>query len=112
MVGIALRTFDCTLCQAQFERLAGDLMVPAPNLCDACLQVVWEMDDATLAAHISRSLTDNASKLERGYAPYGGQRALEEGTVRYVQWHREQWNSAEEAISVREQERKDWGQSC
>jgi len=109
MVGIALREFQCTLCRAQFTRLAGDLMVPSPNLCDACLRVVWEMDDATLAAHISRCLTENVSGPERGYAPYGGQQALEESTMRYVQWHRERWARAEEAISVRERERRSWG---
>lgn len=112
MVGMALRTFHCTLCRAQFTRLAGDLMVPSPNLCDACLQVVWGMDDATLSAHISRSLTENASVLEHGCTPHGGQQALEGSTMRYVQWHREQWNSAEEAIQVRVQERRDWGRSC
>jgi len=109
VVGIAIREFECTLCLSQFTRLAGDLMVPSPNICDACLRVVWKMDDAALAAHVSRCLTENVPRLEHGYAPYGGQRALEDSTAQYILWHRDQWNCAEEAIQAREQDRQLWG---
>lgn len=88
MPGLALREFECSLCQAQFTMLAGDLLLPGPNVCDDCLTAVWRLDDETLSHHVRQHL---------------GTRSQEEAwvnrIVQHIKWHRAQWATVTEPIT-------------
>ena len=90
MPGLMLREFECSLCQAQFMMLAGDLLLPGPNVCDDCLTAVWPLDNEALTHHVRERL--------------GAQGQGEAGVnsiVQHIQGHREQWAAAEEVIRFR-----------
>ena len=93
---MALREFECTLCSQSFTLLAGDLMVPAPNLCDACLEEIWALEGKALESHVAGCLPDADERLVAG-------------VIRHLGWHRSTWSSAGEAIAQREQDRQMWG---
>jgi hypothetical protein len=57
MAFMAVRDFECTLCQQQFSLLSGDLM-PGPFFCDECLKEVWNMEDDMLEKHVEKCLVD------------------------------------------------------
>jgi len=56
MPGIALRDFECTLCQVRFSMMSGDFFIPEPDICDECLVVVWALDGEALADHVAQCL--------------------------------------------------------
>ena len=105
MAILALREFECTLCQQRFILLSGDLILPLPRICDECLEVLWELEGDALEKHISESL-GNASKDRECPELRIENQELVNGTVRHIQWLKEQWSSAEEAIQDRERERR------
>jgi len=92
MPGLTLRGFECNLCGQEFTLLAGDLYVPQPRVCDACVLEVWEMDDDVLTRHVAQCLAGE------GEMPA-------DRIVQDIGWQREQWKSAEELIAQRERER-------
>ncbi len=93
MPGMAVREFECTLCRQKFSLLSGDLFFPGPNICDDCLEEVWELESEELAKHVAGRV---ASEEKIGV----------NSIVRHIKWHRERWGSAEEAIGNREQMRQ------
>jgi hypothetical protein len=105
MAILALREFECTLCQQHFTLLSGDLILPGPRVCDECLQVLWELEGDALEKHISESLRKASHDGER-LESHIEKQALVNSTVQHIQWHKEQWRSAEEAIQARERERR------
>jgi len=106
MPGIALREFECMLCQRQFTLLSGDLILPGPDFCDDCLKELWGLESDTLVERISGYLGKNASQREKD--PESRQ-ALVNETVECIQRFREQGSSVEEAIQNREQGRRAFG---
>ena len=108
MAILALREFECTLCQQYFFLLSGDLILPGPRVCDECLKVLWELEGDTLEKRISESLGE-ASQDGEGLESHIEKQALVNSTVQHIQWHREQWSSVEEALQARERERRSLG---
>jgi len=45
MPGFFLREFDCTYCGQPFTMMEGDMILPIPTLCDACLKQLWHLED-------------------------------------------------------------------
>ena len=95
MPGIALREFECTLCQDQFTLLSDDLMLPEPDICDECLRKVWPLEGEELANYVAERLACEPGEKE----------TLVSTTVQYITRYKEQWRSADEAIDSRERER-------
>lgn len=108
MAILALREFECTLCQQRFTLLSGDLILPGPRVCDECLSVLWELEGDALEKRISESLT-KASQDKECPESHTEKQALVDSTVQHIQWHKEQWSSVEEAIQDRERERRSLG---
>ena len=108
MAILALREFECTLCHQRFTLLSGDLILPIPRLCDECLKVLWELEGDALEKRISESLA-KASQDRARPESHTEKQALVDGTVRLIQWHKEQWSSVEEAIQDRERDRRSLG---
>ena len=96
MVGLAVREFQCALCQKQFTLLSGDLMFPGPNICDECLGEVWGLEGEELAKHVAECLA-------------GEERIPVNSIVQHIRWHKEQWRSADEVVRDRERERRAQG---
>ena len=109
MVGLALREFECTLCQRRFTLLSGDLILPGPSICDECLRALWELEGDALTKHISGCLKEEASRVGERPESHFEERALVSGTVQLITWYKEQWGSAEEATQDRERERQALG---
>jgi len=109
MVGLAVREFQCALCQQQFTLLSGDLIVPESNICDDCLRVMWAMDDQALAEHVRGCLARD--KLPAGERPdsQGEEKALVNGIMQSIKRYREQWGEIEGALGHREQGRRAFG---
>lgn len=91
MPGFMPREFECSLCQAPFTMLSGDLLLPEPNICDDCLKTVWQMADETLAHHVREQLGERNQD-----------EAWRNSIVQHIKWTREQWATAENAIRVRQ----------
>ena len=108
MAILALREFECTLCQERFTLLSGDLIVPGPRVCDECLKALWELEGDALAKHISESL-GKASQDGECPESHIEKQALVNSTVQHIRWHKEQWSSVDEAIQDRERERRSLG---
>jgi len=108
MAILALREFECTLCQQHFTLLSGDLILPGPRICDECLKVLWELEGDALEKHISERL-GMASKDGERPESHVENRALVNSTVQHIQWHKDRWSSADEAIQDRERERRALG---
>ena len=108
MAILALREFECTLCQRRFTLLSGDLIVPCPRICDECLKGLWALEGDALEKHISESLGKALKDRECSESHIQNQ-ALVSSTVRHIQWLKEHWSSAEEAIQDRERERRALG---
>jgi hypothetical protein len=83
-----LRDFNCVFCQSTFEMLAGDIMIPEPDLCEDCLKEVWEMDDEALTIHFTLHLS-----LDAAFSA--------EEVVQHTQRIQEQSESPEQAIQAR-----------
>jgi hypothetical protein len=93
---MALRDFDCILCQSSFEKMSGDLIIPQPDLCDDCLKEVWEMDGDALTAYVAEHLPEDA------------QFSVEK-VVQNTQWIQESAESVEQAIENRKSLLKGFG---
>ncbi len=89
MVGMGLREFPCTLCGQTIESYSGDLLVPQPEVCDACLPIVWEMDDESLKLHIAKCMED-----EDGFV-------TPKKVYEYVQWFKTTYANAADALKAR-----------
>ncbi len=74
MPGMAVREFECTLCQQPFRLLSGDFFLPEPNVCDDCLRQVWELEREALEEHVAECLAG------RETFPAGD-------IVRHIDWH-------------------------
>ena len=105
---MALRNFECTLCQRSFTLLSGDLILPGPNICDECLLALWELESDALTKHISACLKENASRPKEHLESHSKEQELLNSTVRLFQQYKEQWHSAQEIIKDREQWRGPW----
>ena len=92
MPGMTLRAFECDLCGEEFTLIVGDLYIPMPRVCDACLKVVWDMDDEALAAHVDERLDDEA-------------KTPASSIIQHIDRDREQWGSLEKSIAHRERSR-------
>lgn len=92
MPGLAVRKFECTLCQQQFTLLSGDLILPGPRICDECLVEVWALEGEALANYVAERLL-------------GEEKMSASSIVQRITFHQDQWKSAEEAIGNRERER-------
>lgn len=90
MPGLILREFVCSLCQAQFTMLAGDLLLPGPNLCDDCLTAVWPLEDKALTHHVRKCL--EARSQEEAGANH---------IVQHIKQLKEQWETVEDVIRSR-----------
>jgi len=88
MPGLALRDFECTLCQKNFTMMGADFHIPEPDICDEYLVVVWPLDGEALADHITKCLTS------RAVFPVSS-------VVQYIQRQKEQSASAEAVIEFR-----------
>jgi len=108
MAILALREFECTLCQQHFTLLSGDLILPGPRTCDECLRVLWELEGDTLEKQVSENLS-KASQDEERLESHTEKQALVNSTVQHIRWLKEQWSSVEEAIQNRERERRSLG---
>lgn len=85
---MALREFNCTLCPKTFEKMSPDLVIPGPDLCDDCLQQVWQMDGDALTAFVTEHLPEDA-------------KFTVEKIVQHTQMIRQNSDSAEQAIQNR-----------
>jgi hypothetical protein len=92
MPGLAVREYECTLCQQRFTLLSGDLILPGPRLCDQCLRDVWELEGEALAKHAAGCLA-------------GRDKTPVDNIVRHLKGLKVQWKSVEEAIQARERQR-------
>lgn len=109
MVSLAVREFQCALCQQQFTLLSDDLIVPESKICDECLRVTWAMDDQVLAAHV-RGCLARAELLAGGRPGSPGEgEALVNDIVQSIKQYREQWGEVERALEHREQGRRAFG---
>jgi hypothetical protein len=98
MAIMALREFECTLCQQQFTRFSGDLIVPGPRLCDACLQELWPLDDDALRERVSHQLAQHASSGDKGPEWQNGIEQLEDQVVQIVLNLKQSGRSIEEIV--------------
>ncbi len=96
MPGFGLREFECTLCQQSFIMPSGDLILPEPNICDECLNQVWEMKAQALTAHVIGCLPSEEN-------------ALVNNVVQHIKRYKEQGGEIEEVLQHREQGRKMFG---
>ena len=108
MAILALREFECTLCQQRFTLLSGDLVPPGTRICDECLKVLWELEGDALENHISESL-GKASRDRECPESHIQNQTLVNSTVHHLKWLKEQCSSVEEAIQDRERERRSLG---
>jgi len=73
MVGLgicmAVRDFDCILCQRHFSRMSADLILPEDLICDECLAELWRLEGDELRKYVSQHLARRALQdkgLENG----------------------------------------------
>lgn len=92
MPGMALREFECSLCQGRFTLLAGDLVLPGPRLCDACARRVWNVEGE---AHLRQ--------VVEGLPGVDGAQTGE--ILRHLEALKAQWGSAEELLDHRARDR-------
>jgi hypothetical protein len=92
MPGLAVRTYECTLCQRKFTLLSGDLIIPGPRLCDDCLKATWDLEGEELAKHTAACLAGNSDTSV-------------DNILQLLKGLKVQWNSVEEVILARERER-------
>lgn len=55
-VCMAVRDFDCILCQRHFSRMSGDLILPEDLICDECLAELWQLEGDVLREYVSQHL--------------------------------------------------------
>ena len=89
MVGIGLRDFECSLCDKTFERMSGDLMVPGPEICEDCLQVVWDMDEAAKTQYVTDRLVERQRE------------EIIQKILEIIQWNKERYTSVDAVIKNR-----------
>jgi hypothetical protein len=109
MSGMTIREFTCSLCGQSYLKSSGDLMVPTPDLCDACWKEVWDMEDQALTEYVVSCLAEKESApgQELG-APDEGQAAVDE-IVKYIRSHTEHYGEVDEVIQMREWGRRLFG---
>ena len=99
MALMAVREFECVLCQAHFTLLSGDLIVPETLICDECLAELWPLQGDALMERISGRLVERTPQ----------QAALEKRIAQHIEWLRQRWTSADEVIQNRELQRQAQG---
>lgn len=105
-IGIAVRDFDCDLCQQSFTLCTGDLIVSEIDLCDQCLADLWLLEGEDLRQHISQQLARNASPSEGGSAGDGEQSELEDRIVQWIQRYKQQGVDINQHLQNREAGRR------
>ncbi len=63
-IGMALREFECMLCQKHYTLLCGDLVLPEYLLCDECLAELQPLEEDELRKHVSQNLSENAPRRD------------------------------------------------
>ena len=101
MPGMALRTFECTLCEQSFTRMSGDLILPGPEICDDCIRDTWALEGEALQAHVEERLSQNPRLAEHLASP-DGRAALVSSTAECILGLRRGFASADEALAERE----------
>ena len=106
MAIMALREFECTLCQQRFTLLSGDLILPEPMLCDACLQELWQLEGDALRKHISYHLVEHASSGDQDPEWQNQVEQLEDQVIQIVLMLKQRGRTIQEIIRDREAERQ------
>lgn len=68
-VCMAVRDFDCILCQRHFSRMSADLILLEDQICDECLAELWRLEGDELGKYISQHLAKRGlqdKELESG----------------------------------------------
>ena len=60
-VCIAERSFECLLCQRQYTRVSGDLILTEDLICNDCLKEFQRLDESELRKQVSDRLSKNPS---------------------------------------------------
>lgn len=63
MAIMAVREFECTLCQQQFSRMCADFLLPEDLVCDECLAELAPLEGHKLRERIAQ-LAKNAPQPE------------------------------------------------
>lgn len=56
-VCMANREFDCILCGRHFSRMTADAIFFVEQICDECLEELWQLNEAARREHVSQQLT-------------------------------------------------------
>ena len=94
---LAPRDFECIFCGQTFSQLSGDLMVPGPDICDACLETVWSLDDDALRKHVAHHLC----MQEQGIPGMGKGAELETNIVHYIQDLKQRYDGLDALLQER-----------
>ena len=106
MAFMAVREFECILCQGHFTLLSGDLMLPEPVICDECLVEVWLLEGDVLAKHISKHLAGNVSPHKEHLESHIRQGTLNDRIIQYMQGLKQRQASVKDVIQARELRRQ------
>lgn len=60
-IAMAVREFDCLLCQRKYSRMTADAIFPANQLCDDCLAELNQLEGDDLRARIAQRLAERAT---------------------------------------------------
>ena len=91
---IAVREFNCSLCQQPFTLLSGDLILPGPYFCDNCLRAVWKLEGEVLINHITSCL--KSQNKDQSHVTL---------ILQHLQEFKENWETVDDLIRLREQQR-------
>lgn len=76
---MAVRDFDCILCQRHYARMSADAILPVGLICDECLDEFCQLEGNNLRKHVSERLA--------GRSPQN--KELENGIVSAIEWHKQ-----------------------
>ena len=71
MPGLAVREFECILCDRRFTLLRQDFILPWTLICDECLVEIWALEEDALAEYLAaaRPVEGDADRLKPTGSP-------------------------------------------
>jgi hypothetical protein len=96
MAVMALREFECTLCGQRFKKFSGDLILPGPRLCDACLRELWQLEGDALRERVSHDLAERATSGDKGPEWQNGVEQLEDRVIQIILGFKQSGKTIEE----------------
>ena len=102
MAFLRVRDVTCTVCQAAFRLVTGDLYVDDVMLCDDCVAALWPRGDASAGDQLAERLAPLRSGEDVPPVGSAERAALEQDVLGRMRSLTDRWASAQELIENRD----------